>query len=246
MCARPTRPKQHAQKRFNMTRRTTVIESPRDTLQALEAWGFDASWQNIWNGGAWPGVPGRVTADHGEFLQVAALAEHGGVTIQRAVPAGKLRHHSTDRQDLPQVGDYVALDPTPGLLRVTHVLPRRTALLRRNPGDTIEAQVMVANLHRIFILASMNQPMNPGRLERSLALAWDSDADPVIVLTKFDLAINAAEQVRDAEAVAMGVPVLPVSVWNGTGLAELDARLQPHETVALLGPSGVGKSTLIN
>lgn len=160
--------------------------------------------------------------------------------------AGRFRYLADDRLLRPQVGDFVSIELADDVARITAVLPRRTALVRKNPGETTEVQVMAANVDRVFVLASMNQPTNPGRLERSLALVWDSGAEPVVVLTKQDLATDPDTILRDAEDVAMGVPVVPISVVEGVGLDHLAEFLAAGQTIALLGPSGVGKSTLIN
>jgi ribosome biogenesis GTPase len=119
-------------------------------------------------------------------------------------------------------------------------------LVRKTAGDAVEAQVMAANVDTVLIMAALNQPLNTGRLERSLALVWDSGANPVVVLTKADLAEDLPRSIAEADDVAMGVPVLAISVMNGMGLDALDRMLQSGAAAALLGPSGVGKSTLLN
>lgn len=233
---------------FNpMTRRTMVIKNEIHKPHMLQRWGFDSDFQQEWENAHWTGIPGRVLADHGEFFTVVTAAEDGEpAAFRQAVASGKLRHQIQDRQEWPQVGDFAAVEPAEGTSRIVGILPRRTALIRKNPGESLEAQVMVANLDKVFILASMNQPINSGRLERSLAIAWDSGADPVIILTKRDLADQPEALVKAAEQVAMGVPVLSISVLDGDGLSSLERFLCPSQTIALLGPSGVGKSTLIN
>ncbi len=144
-------------------------------------------------------------------------------------------------------GDWVAAELIPGDHRaiVRAVLPRRTRFARKEPWLT-EEQVVAANIDTVFLVTDCVGDFKPRRLERYLTAAWDSGADPVIVLTKSDLADDPAETVAEAEAVAFGVPVHTVSSVTGEGLDALSPYLAPGRTVALLGSSGVGKSTLAN
>lgn len=174
-------------------------------------------------------VPGRV-----------AVQERGAVVL------------FTTKGTLPAVGsavagDWVAFQTVPGEARgiVRAVLPRRTRFARKEPWLT-EEQVVAANVDTVFLVTDCGRDFKPRRLERYLTATWDSGADPVIVLTKSDLADEVWETVAQAEAVAFGVPVHAVSSVTGEGLDELDEHLVPGRTVALLGSSGVGKSTLAN
>jgi ribosome biogenesis GTPase len=144
-------------------------------------------------------------------------------------------------------GDWVAVQSVPGEARgvVRAVLPRRTRFARKEPWLT-EEQVVAANVDTVFLVTDCGRDFKPRRLERYLTATWDSGADPVIVLTKSDLADDVWKTVAEAEAVAFGVPVHAVSSVTGEGLDELDQYLVPGRTVALLGSSGVGKSTLAN
>jgi ribosome biogenesis GTPase / thiamine phosphate phosphatase len=174
-------------------------------------------------------VPGRV-----------AVQERGAVVL------------FTTEGTLPAVGsavagDWVAFQTVPGEARgiVRAVLPRRTRFARKEPWLT-EEQVVAANVDTVFLVTDCGRDFKPRRLERYLTATWDSGADPVIVLTKSDLADEVWETVAQAEAVAFGVRVHAVSSVTGEGLDELDEHLVPGRTVALLGSSGVGKSTLAN
>jgi ribosome biogenesis GTPase len=140
------------------------------------------------------------------------------------------------------VGDWVAY--AGGLIH--GVLPRRTAFVRRAAGNETVEQVLAANIDTVFLVMAFYRDLNPRRLERYLALAWESGADPAIVLTKLDLADDADAAITEIESVALGVPVHPVSAVTGEGLDELEPYLGPGRTVVLLGSSGVGKSTLVN
>jgi ribosome biogenesis GTPase len=125
------------------------------------------------------------------------------------------------------------------------VLPRRTKVSRKTPWLKSEEHVLVANVDTVLLVAGLDRDFSPRRLERYLTAAWDSGADPVIVLTKLDLCDDATKIV-EAEEIAMGVPVLPVSNLSGEGIEAVRALLEPRRTFALLGSSGVGKSTLVN
>jgi ribosome biogenesis GTPase len=131
---------------------------------------------------------------------------------------------------------------------VVEVLPRRTWLARKVPGAETSVQVVAANVDLALVVAGLDGDYNPRRLERALVLAWDGGAEPVIVLNKADVlpADEVAERVRATEAVAPGVTVLPVSAATGEGMDGVSACLRPGRTAALVGSSGVGKSTLVN
>ena len=147
------------------------------------------------------------------------------------------------------MGDWVVARLTapegPALIR--RVLPRRSQFTRRaaGPGAALE-QVVAANVDIVFLVMALDGDYSLRRLERYLTLAWESGARPVVVLTKADLCSELAPALAAVSAVAPGVPVHAVSVVSKAGLDDLTAYLQPGQTVALLGSSGVGKSTLIN
>ncbi|CAL9552088.1 Small ribosomal subunit biogenesis GTPase RsgA [Streptomyces sp. enrichment culture] len=144
-------------------------------------------------------------------------------------------------------GDWAALEPdgrgTPWTVRA--LLPRRTAFVRSTSSKRSEGQVLAANVDHAVVAVSLAVPLDPGRLERFLALAWESGARPLVVLTKTDLAPDAAHAAADAEAAAPGVTVLSVSAVTGEGLDVLAAVLGGG-TAVVLGQSGAGKSTLVN
>ncbi|HEV8384327.1 MAG TPA: ribosome small subunit-dependent GTPase A [Candidatus Acidoferrales bacterium] len=161
--------------------------------------------------------------------------------------AGKLRlEQSSERW--PAVGDWVAIAPRGGDARATIrvVLPRRSKVSRKVAGRAAEEQVIAANLDTIFVVSSLNRDLNPRRIERYLAMVWESGASPAVLLTKSDVCDDAARFAAEIESVAIGVPVHVLSAVSGEGLAVLNNYLRPGRTVALVGSSGVGKSTLIN
>ncbi|EPX62770.1 putative GTPase [Cystobacter fuscus DSM 2262] len=188
-------------------------------------------------------VPGRVVRQ-----------ERGLLTVQTselrllARPSGRLLHHASGAQALPTVGDWVALQPPsgPGEALIHEVLPRRGVLMRREADSEHEGQLIAANLDVVFLVTGLDGNFNPRRIERALTLAWSSGASPVVVLSKTDLDPEVAERVREVEALAPEVPVLALSAHTGEGLEALRAHLPPATTGALLGSSGVGKSTLVN
>jgi ribosome biogenesis GTPase / thiamine phosphate phosphatase len=146
------------------------------------------------------------------------------------------------------VGDWVALRTLPREHRATihSVLPRRSKFSRKVPGDVTAEQVVAANIDTIFLAQGLDGDYSLRRLERYLLVARDSGAAPVIILNKADVCEDVAARVREVEAVAVGTPVHVMSARQGQGVDELRRYLRPGETVALLGSSGVGKSTLIN
>jgi len=162
--------------------------------------------------------------------------------------AGKLRHEAAHRDALPAVGDWVAIGPLAGEGRaVIHsILPRKSRFARKIAGARTEQQIIAANIDTVFLVTSANQEFSLRRLERYLVLAWESGANPVIVLSKADLCEDVDDLTEQIRAVAGGVPVLVTSVLARLGLDALDEYLCEGKTVALLGSSGVGKSTLIN
>ncbi len=188
-------------------------------------------------------VPGRVVAGHTGLLRVRT--EEGEVL---GALAGSLRHKARSAEDRPAVGDWVALrPPQPGHRAVVQaVLPRRTAFVRRAAGKRDVAQVLAANIDTVFLVMGLDGDYSPRRIERALVLAWESGAFPVVLLNKADLCEDVPARRAEVEAVAPGVPVLAIAAKRGEGLDSLARWLAPGQTVALLGSSGVGKSTLVN
>jgi ribosome biogenesis GTPase len=183
-------------------------------------------------------IPARVAArHHGPCELLTARGRLGGL------PAGKL-----DDDELPVVGDWVAVRPLDGERKaiIEAVLPRRTAFTRKEAWRRAVEQVVAANVDTILLTTAFGADLNPRRIERYLTATWDSGADPVLVVNKLDEAQDAPAELARVEAVALGVPVLAVSAATGDGIDALRPYLQPGRTVALLGSSGVGKTTLAN
>lgn len=161
--------------------------------------------------------------------------------------AGRMRHEVRTRTEWPAVGDWVAVRPgaaSPAIIEA--VLPRTSAFVRKDVGDAAVEQVVAANVDTVFLVSGLDLDYNPRRIERYLAAAWESGATPVVVLNKADLDPDRDARVAETQALAPGAAVIAVSALEGEGIASLAPWLQPGHTVALLGSSGVGKSTLVN
>lgn len=219
-------------------------------MAALPALGWDEAWAAAWQAAA-PGaghLPARVVAAHRGACDVLTAA--GAASLEGRV-TGRLRHEAGPAE-LPVVGDWVAVDarPAEGSASVHVVLPRRTQLRRKAPADYgAPFQVLAANVDVVLVATSLNRELNPRRLERYLTTAWESGARPVVVLTKVDLArdpVEVAVAEAQLEEVAVGVPVVATSAVSGAGIDAIRTFLGAGRTVALVGSSGVGKSTLAN
>ncbi len=157
-----------------------------------------------------------------------------------ATVSGNLRHNS---KTWPYVGDWVVLRDDSVIV---DVLPRRTELVRKQPGKEVREQVLAANIDVLFIVTGLDADYNPRRLERYLVLAHESRARPVVVLNKADLCPDPAIAISETRTVAPGVPVIAASALEGWGLEALPEFFQRGETAALIGSSGAGKSTIVN
>lgn len=156
---------------------------------------------------------------------------------------GGLRHRARSRLDLPAVGDWVALGRDG---RIEAVLPRKSALVRKAAGQRLDAQVIAANVDWIFVVTSANAEFNPRRIERYLSAIAESGASPVLVLNKTDLCDDVDALIARLGAAGTALPVARVSATQRRGWEELAHYLKPQMTIALVGSSGVGKSTLAN
>jgi ribosome biogenesis GTPase len=183
-------------------------------------------------------VIARVAVEHRNSY---ALRCEDGAEIF-ATLAGKLRYETSNREDLPAVGDFVRVRDTV----IEEVLPRRTVFLRKASGDTLEAQVIAANIDTVFVVTGLDRDFNLRRLERYFATARASGAHCTIVLNKADLCEDLDGRTHQVRAIAPGADVVTISALHGEGIDALRPYLVPGETVAFVGSSGAGKSTLIN
>ena len=211
----------------------------------LEALGWNQDLDRAFQ--AWadkPDVrPGRVLI---EFNYICRVWCEGGEID--AVRSGRLTHRATSRGDLPAVGDWVVVrklaDENRGA--ITAVLPRRSWFSRRMAGHVTDEQVVAANVDVVFIVMALDDDFSPRRLERYLLLARESGASPVILLTKPDVCVDVPARVAEIAALAGDVPVHVVSPKFDQGLDRVAEHVPAGKTGALLGSSGVGKSTIIN
>jgi len=223
--------------------------NPISKYLKLIEWGWNESWQASFDALASSGSvnkrlePARVTAQLSQLYQI--VAEDGE---RYAEVSGKFEYEASSRGDFPAAGDWVAAELLEGERRaVIHaVLPRRSAMIRKSAGNTMDEQIIGTNLDYVFIVNSLNQDWNPRRLERYLITVRESGSLPVVLLTKSDLCDDPAAFIAEAEQIASGVPVFAVSAMQERGREQLEPYLEPGRTVAAVGSSGVGKSTLLN
>jgi ribosome biogenesis GTPase / thiamine phosphate phosphatase len=213
----------------------------------LERLGWSPAFEEQFREHAGAGLaPARVAVQHrSAYVLYAAAGELAGEV------SGRLLHDAEAGGDLPVTGDWVAVRVLSGEQRaVVHaVLPRTSKFSRAGASDqhrVTEEQVVAANVDVVFLVSSFGDDLNPRRLERYLTMTWESGADPVVVLTKADLCDDVATAVAEVEAVTFGIPIHVVSNVTGEGIDELRRWFEGNRTIALLGSSGVGKSTLVN
>lgn len=203
-------------------------------------------------------LPARVCLEHKHAFEL--LSDEGALW---AKCTGRMLHEAASRAGLPAVGDWVAAKRRPGETQadIHAVLPRRTKFSRRAAGESGPEQVVAANVDTVFLVTALDENYNLRRIERYLAAAWESGARPVVVLNKADLHPEPEAARREVEGVASGAPVVTLSALPASTptpdaaqpvhgrnavLESLTPWLTPADTVAFLGSSGVGKSTLIN
>ena len=186
----------------------------------------------------------RVLEQHRDLYKV--VCEDGQL---HASISGKLSYEADDSLSYPAVGDWVMIDRTDGNSGnaiIHHILSRKSVFARQAAGTGNEQQVIAANVDTVFICMSLNADFNLRRMERYLTIAWDSNAKPVIVLTKSDLCEDLDEKLRELETVSLGVDTLVCSSMSKDGYEEVAQYTEAGKTIAFIGSSGVGKSTLIN
>ena len=202
-------------------------------------------------------IPDRYVALGAEYPGLAlcrvSLQEKGLYHIlsaegeQPATVSGRFQYVAATVSDYPAVGDYVMADLNGGDTAVIHhVLPRMSVFLRRAAGAAKTEQVVAANVDTVFLCMALNNDFNLRRLERYLTVARESGAAPVVLLTKSDLCGDLPEKLAQAESVAAGADIVSVSAMEDEGYNRLADYLVKGETLAFVGSSGVGKSTLIN
>ncbi len=187
---------------------------------------------------------GRIISQYKNLYKVAT--ENGEIAAQIS---GKFRFDVKVLSAYPAVGDFVMLDrndDVSGNAIIHKVLTRKSAFIRKAAGTSNDEQIVASNIDVVFICMSLNNDFNLRRVERYLGITWDSGAIPVIVLTKADLCDNLPQKLANLETVACGVDVLVTSCMSDEGYLSVKNYLGSGKTIAFIGSSGVGKSTLIN
>jgi len=207
-------------------------------MYSLLALGWDPAWAAV-----------RATLGHDDCAPARVAVQHRGAYVlyaeggeSTAVVSGRLRHDARTQADFPAVGDWVLARD--GVIHA--VLPRRTAFARKAVLDALEPQIAAANVDVVFVVEALGHEPNLRRIERYLTVAYESGARPAVLLSKSDLCADVVATVADVGAIAPGTPVHPVSAYTGAGLEIFDQYCGPGRTAAFLGPSGVGKTTLLN
>jgi ribosome biogenesis GTPase len=203
--------------------------------------GWDDEWARVFEPHRAEGlIPARVAIEFNYLYRL--FAESGELQAQHA---GRLRHQV---DQLSAVGDWVAVRPTAGEATGTieAILPRRTKFSRKVAGELTEEQIVAANIDTVFLVMGLDGDYNPRRLERYLLLAYESGARPVVILNKADVAEHLSQDIDGIERLAVGIAVHAVSAKKREGVDLIERYLGRGKTGALLGSSGVGKSTLVN
>lgn len=216
-----------------------------DPETELVSWGWNDKLASDFETLSGPDLePGRVTVEFNQFFRI----QTGQGEILAEV-SGRLKHEATSRAELPAVGDWVTIrrNSQDDKATIHSIFPRRSKFTRKVKGNKTDEQVIAANVDTVFLTTSLNHDFNPRRIERYLAIAWESGARPVILLTKSDLCPDPESMVARIRDLAT-VPCLPISALNlrEEFLAAISPYLITGQTIALIGSSGVGKSTLLN
>jgi ribosome biogenesis GTPase len=215
-----------------------------ELTESLARLGWDDRWAAAFEPHARAGLlPGRVRLEHNHVYRVI-----GADREWLAETSGRIKHQATGRSELPAVGDWVALRPSegdgPALIRA--ILPRRTWFSRRAAGRRTDEQVVAANIDTVLVVFGLDRPVKRNAIDRYLVVAAASGAEPVLVLNKADLSADLAADLEEARAAAGAVPLFAVSATSSPSVAALEPLLRAGRTIALLGPSGVGKSSIVN
>lgn len=197
---------------------------------------FESRWQEDY-------TVGRVALEHKHAYIL--YTEQGELSAE---VTGKMRYQASGRQDFPAVGDWVVISLNEAENRATihAVLPRKSKFSRKTVGTKTEEQIVATNIDTVFLISGLDGDFNLRRIERYLILVWESGANPVIILNKADLCDDVERCRQAVEEIALGVPIVVLSAVTNQGLDALTPYLSKGQTVALLGSSGVGKSTITN
>ncbi|MEZ5377258.1 MAG: ribosome small subunit-dependent GTPase A [Acidimicrobiales bacterium] len=212
------------------------MSSPQRPSPSLPSLGWTAE-HDTWAEGIEHDLRGRIARASRGFSVVFT----GDDTVLAA--SSSIR---TDLGIAPATGDFVTIDVSDGEPTINAIAPRTTELTRRAPGRVPEPQVLAANIDDVFVMHGLDRPINLRRLERQLVIVWQSGATPVVLLTKADEVAHHEEAVASIRNIAPGVQTLAISTITGRNIDAVRAHFTDTRTIALLGLSGIGKSTLIN
>jgi ribosome biogenesis GTPase len=197
----------------------------------------------------WAARAAAIDDARGEPARVVAQDRDRWFVQTAEGPVGARIASGSQVRSAPVVGDWVLVAPGPSASdpwTVMDVLPRSSRLARGAAGTGLEEQILAANVDVVWVVHGLDAPLNARRIERYLAVVWESGAVPELVLSKSDLSSDLAETVAEAEGIALGVRIRAVSSVDSDSIVKLREATKPGTTVVLLGPSGVGKSTLVN
>ena len=193
-------------------------------------------------------IPGRITEVQRELYTVITCFGEASATLK-----GSFYYTAEARTDFPCVGDFVLVEQHADAFRIAELLPRFSKFSRSDFSGhsvgyvkTVLEQVVAANFDYVFIVTSLNNDFNAGRILRYVTQARGSGGKPIVILTKADLVTDAESHIASVREIAQNIPVCPISSLTGQGVKQLDEFLQPGKTVVLLGMSGAGKSSLVN
>ena len=208
----------------------------------LSKLGWNSVHQKAWNQlDRGPHLPARVIEVQKNTWRVAS---EDGEFLARL--SGRLWHRLVNSQDWPTVGDWVEAEAAGMIGVIVAVLPRRSKLSRKVAGRRTQEQIVAANIDTVFVVTALDGDFSPRRLERYLTVIWEGGAQPVIILNKADLCADVEGLQMEVEVASPGVSVYAISARDAVGLDQLQPHLRGGSTIALVGSSGVGKSTLTN
>ncbi|MBS1840651.1 MAG: ribosome small subunit-dependent GTPase A, partial [Acidobacteria bacterium] len=211
-------------------------------MHSLQTLGWCEFFEKQWRQKQKPDlVRARIAEENRGLYRIASENDDAWADLR-----GKLRHEAASRAMLPAVGDWVLVEERDTRATIHFLFERCSKFSRKVAGKKVEEQILAANVDTVFIVTSLNREFNARRIERYLTLAWESGARPVVVLNKADLCENLPALRADAEEAAIGVRTIVTSIVTGEGIEELREVVRKGGTTALLGSSGVGKSSLIN